>query len=362
MTGSSKAMVGLMVSAVFSAGCSKSGLSTGQTTCSYGGKTYRSGTTFPSTDGCNSCSCSSSGGVACTLMACLGDAGYLPPVDDAAAADTAPDSRVFPDTANPGNDVKPDTVQFADTKPDPDLASDIKLPADVASDAKPPADAASDAKPGTDGGLFPDAGDSAKDTGPTCVLPDGGPGQFDCYVCTCRGNQAWCDFVGCPVDAGNVLCTLPTAVTFGATGGMVMYEDRYRLDPTAGLTITSNYSGRGSSSVDGATVRSCTPTLPACGASWVVSVSTIVADLANADVQSAFALGTTPIYGVDDRPVDGTIWSMSVTSGGTVLVGRPCPSPTMSSCRPTPAGVQKLADDLRSLAIAMIAQNACSGL
>jgi hypothetical protein len=290
-----------MVSAVLSAGCSKSGLS----------------------------------GVDCTLAACLGDAGYLPP-----------------DTASPGEDVRPDTGAFADTKSAPDLASDVK----------PPPDVASDTKPGTDGKFSPGAGDLAKDTGPTCVLPDGGPGQFDCYVCTCIGDQASCDFVGCPADAGNALCTLPTAVTFGATGGMVSYEDQYKLAPASGLIITRNYNGRGSGSVDGATVRSCTPTLPACGETSVVSLSTIVADLAAADVQAAFALGTTPIYGVDSRPVDGSIWSITLASGGSILVGSPCPSPTMSSCRTTPTGVQKLADDLQSLATAMLAQNACSGL
>jgi hypothetical protein len=34
----------------------------------------------------------------------------------------------------------------------------------------------------------------------------------------------------------------------------------------------------------------------------------------------------------------------------------------MNSCWSTPAGVQKLADDLKSLASAMAAQSACAGL
>jgi hypothetical protein len=335
-------MVGFMVSAVLSAGCTKSGLSTEQTTCSYAGKTYHSGMTFPSTDGCNWCSCSPLGGVDCTWAACLGDAGYAPPTKDAAFADTGPD------TASPGNDVKPDT--FSDTRIAPDLASDDTT------------DAASDPKPGADGKVSSDAGDLANDTGLTCVLPDGGPGQFDCYVCGCRGDQAWCDFVGCPVvDAGKDICALPTVVTFGAIGGMVTYEDQDKLDPTSGLTITRNYNGRGSSSGDGATVRSCAPTMPTCGTSAVVSLSTIVADLAAADVQAAFVLPATPIFGIDHRPVDGTIWSIALASGGSVLVGEPCPS-VMDSCRPTPPGVQKLADDLKSLASAMAAQSACAGL
>jgi hypothetical protein len=39
-------------------------------TCDYGGKTYGDGASFPSTDGCNTCSCSG-GSVQCTLRACV---------------------------------------------------------------------------------------------------------------------------------------------------------------------------------------------------------------------------------------------------------------------------------------------------
>lgn len=39
-------------------------------TCSYGGKTYTQGQSFPSIDGCNTCNCGSTGSVACTKMAC----------------------------------------------------------------------------------------------------------------------------------------------------------------------------------------------------------------------------------------------------------------------------------------------------
>lgn len=42
--------------------------------CDYGGKRYDVGASFPSTDGCNTCSCSSGGMVACTEKACI-DAG-----------------------------------------------------------------------------------------------------------------------------------------------------------------------------------------------------------------------------------------------------------------------------------------------
>jgi hypothetical protein len=39
--------------------------------CQYGGKSYRSGETFPSLDRCNTCSCLGNGQVACTEKACL---------------------------------------------------------------------------------------------------------------------------------------------------------------------------------------------------------------------------------------------------------------------------------------------------
>lgn len=39
-------------------------------TCSYNGNTYSPGASFPSTDGCNTCNCGTTGTVGCTKMAC----------------------------------------------------------------------------------------------------------------------------------------------------------------------------------------------------------------------------------------------------------------------------------------------------
>lgn len=54
----------LVCSAALS-GCDPTG-----SACTYNGKVYSSGQTFPSSDGCNSCSCTADGQVACTLRAC----------------------------------------------------------------------------------------------------------------------------------------------------------------------------------------------------------------------------------------------------------------------------------------------------
>lgn len=47
------------------------GCSPGGGACVYDGKSYASGASFPSTDGCNTCSCGVQGEVACTLRACV---------------------------------------------------------------------------------------------------------------------------------------------------------------------------------------------------------------------------------------------------------------------------------------------------
>jgi hypothetical protein len=150
-------------------------------------------------------------------------------------------------------------------------------------------------------------------------------------------------------------CALSSALTFGYDGGMAFYRDQFALAASGQLTVARTYYG----ATDGPAERSCSPALPACGASGAVSLSTIAQDLAAADVQAAFALTTSQVYGVDNRPVDGVVWSVTRASGGNVLVGNPCSSPASSSCRPIPAGIQRLADDLKSLATAATASPAC---
>ena len=47
--------------------------SSATTTCAYDGETYDSGDSFPSTDGCNTCTCGTNGSVGCTKRACACD-------------------------------------------------------------------------------------------------------------------------------------------------------------------------------------------------------------------------------------------------------------------------------------------------
>jgi hypothetical protein len=180
-----------------------------------------------------------------------------------------------------------------------------------------------------------------------------------CNICECAVAGIACTARACfPPDAPTLVCSLPYALTFGSDGGMVSVRDSFALDTAGHMTVTRNYF----SSMDGPTFHTCSGSLPACGASGVVSISTIAQDLTDADVQFAFGLTTSHVYGVDQRPVDGSVWSVTRASGGNILVGSPCPLPNMNSCQPIPAGIQRLADDLRSLAFTAETSGTCMGL
>jgi hypothetical protein len=160
------------------------------------------------------------------------------------------------------------------------------------------------------------------------------------------------------VDAAS--CSLSANLTFGREGGNALYTDVNRLTATS-FTITRNYSRL--ANPDGATSASCSPALPACG-SAAVTIATINADLANTDVQGLWGLPQTPtpIFGVDHRSVDGTVYSIALDDGHKVLVGEQCASPAMNSCRYIPAGLVQLVQDLQKLASAMLADPSCKSI
>ena len=189
----------------------------------------------------------------------------------------------------------------------------------------------------------------------SCQVPDGMAG---CYRCSCGPDgQVLCLLAPCPTDAVPQDCLLPSPLYFGETGGRVAYQDQYQLDSANGLTIMRTYYGGSAAG----SIHTCTPTLPSCGAPSVVSTATIVADLADPDVQAALASSSAILFGVDYRRVDGSVYFVTQASGGSMLVGAPCASQG-DACTPIPAGVQRLVDDLRSLAADMTAQTPCWGL
>ena len=88
--------------------------------CSYNGKQYPAGASFPAGDGCNTCGCTDDGQVACTLIACppvksCSYNGTLYPVGSAFPADDGDLSRLV---LGQGYEVREDREDFLRLKPE----------------------------------------------------------------------------------------------------------------------------------------------------------------------------------------------------------------------------------------------------
>jgi hypothetical protein len=162
-------------------------------------------------------------------------------------------------------------------------------------------------------------------------------------------------------DASNVAdagaCTLSDTYHFGPNGGLVAFSDESTLSPPAHYVRTRTDFRGG----DGPTTMECAPPLPACGASGVISLLDVTRDLADPDVVAAFALTTSPVYGRDSRPVDGTIFFVRRGDGRTLYVGGDCTAGE-TGCVPVPRGVRLLADQMNALANQMLAAPECAAL
>jgi len=166
----------------------------------------------------------------------------------------------------------------------------------------------------------------------------------DCNTCTCGSDgRVACTLIACELP---LPCAFDTTYTYGFEGGDAVYRDQATLSPPAGYTLM-----RATSTPDTAS-GPCSPALPACQDPTKIDPSDIMRDLLQADVQAALATATPPIYGRDDRPLDGPIYGIHRADGRGMLVGSPCATNTSISataCLPIPAGVQQLVDDLRAL-------------
>jgi hypothetical protein len=101
---------------------------------------------------------------------------------------------------------------------------------------------------------------------------------------------------------------------------------------------------------------SCTQELLGCG-SASLGTTDITGALANSDVQAA--LKAAPIlYGRDLRPVDGTVFRITVGGSKTIDVGTPCS--TLQGCAAIPRGVAALVELLRALDEQELGRAPCS--
>jgi hypothetical protein len=161
------------------------------------------------------------------------------------------------------------------------------------------------------------------------------------------------------IDAGTVAvdafvpcsdCVTGT-LSWGDTGGLVTFRDE------SSLATCRDFQRKRTLSSDGG-VSSCTTQVGGCDAP-AVAIGDVERALAHPDVVSAFAAAATPVYGVDSRPVDGTVFEIT-RNGKSIDVGSPCGSSSAPACVQIPAGVDALAAVLRSLDTQELAKAACS--
>jgi len=206
------------------------------------------------------------------------------------------------------------------------------------------------------------------------TIAPGATFKVDCNMCSCgQGGLVACTTLTCVnptpqgLDAGEkrgagldaglaAACVLPTSLAFGALAGLTDHVDRFILEPSGWLTLTRTWSQ--ASSDAGASM--CQLATPACGTPNVVTIATLAADLADAEVRDAFAEAAI-LFGVDARHWDGTVFSIQRSDGKQILVGDPCGSGT-TACRTIPPGIAALVRDLKSLSTWLADAPACMAL
>ena len=203
------------------AGTGNAGASSGGapgSSCVYQGKSYPAGSSFPASDGCNACTCQSSGMVACTARACVNDcsaigAAYASVVEKAKVCDP---SRTGQCTAVALTNLPCGCTTPVNAENQEALAqlAALEMQADAACSA-----VCSPCVPPGPGTCTPNgsceeaplrASASCKVGG--VVYPSGTSGIPDptsCNKCSCEDGQLSCTEIGCPVPC-------PTGTRFGS--------------------------------------------------------------------------------------------------------------------------------------------------
>lgn len=138
-------------------------------------------------------------------------------------------------------------------------------------------------------------------------------------------------------------------LTWGWSGGFTVHQDESSL-----ATCRDFDRKRTRHDGDGGAL-SCTTQIGACDAG-PVAVGDVQRALAAPDVVAALAAATTPLFGRDTRPVDGSVFLIT-RNGKSIEVGNPCD--TDPACVPVPPGVDALVSVLKALDAQELAKPAC---
>ncbi len=150
-------------------------------------------------------------------------------------------------------------------------------------------------------------------------------------------------------DADPCLACASATLTWGQNGGFVCTVDTSSLAPCS--AFSHSRVAAACDPID----RSCTNAVPVCesGTADTVTVGDVAAALAHPDVARAVAAAPV-LYGVDSRPVDGTVFRVDVGSA-RIEVG----SCATASCSDVPAGVRALETVLEALTAQELLRGEC---
>jgi hypothetical protein len=152
-------------------------------------------------------------------------------------------------------------------------------------------------------------------------------------------------------EAHDVPCALDTGLDFAWVGGLALASDASTIASPGTYTLKRTFA-------DGTPPASCMVAIPRCARdARVVTTGDLERALAQPGVAAAFA-GTTPVYGSDTRPSDGSVLMLTRPDGRSVALGGAC-----TGCpHPVTPALSTLESALLDLSWQMRGMPACAAL
>jgi len=359
------------------AGNHDTGATDASSTCVYAGQTLKVGTTVPSTDGCNTCTCTSAG-LACTEKSCdlctyLGKAYKLGEtfIDPGNGCDICGCGANGQVSCKPGINCSSGTGGAGGGSSDAGAATICRVGLDqLCNDdlststyfGKCLADGTCSCtytvNPKT-GRCLPPSATGCVYQGVSYAVGAKFPCADGCHTCYCVADGKVDDETGtCPT---NDTCTLDAVYIFTDTAANGSVQDEITM---AASSTSSSYTYRRTRISDGGLItNTCSPGWTKCHHPDEIDVSDIATDLQLPDVVKAIAVGTAAgggLYGLTGTRARGPTATITRGDGQSFSVGDPCAG--AANCQEIPPALEMFVRDLRALAALELATDACRAL
>jgi hypothetical protein len=350
-------------------------------TCIYAGKVVHLGETFPSTDGCNKCSCTPNG-VVCTDDSCescvyVGKA-FKPGetfTDPSNGCDICMCGTNGQVACKPGSNCSSATGGAGGGSSDAGAATICRFGLDQLcnDDLSTSTYFGKCLADGTCSCIYtlnPKTGRCLPPSSPTGCVYQGVsytvgakfPCADGCHTCYCVSDGKVDDQSGtCPTNDAGTSCTLDAVYIFTDTAANGSVQDEITM---AASVTSSSYTLRRTRISDGGLItNTCSPGWTKCHHPEEIDVSDIATDLQLPDVLKAITVGTAGgggLYGLTGTRARGPTATITRGDGQSFSVGDPCAGAT--NCQEIPPAMDMFVRDLRALAAQQLATDACRAL